>query len=91
MLCACRRSNHVLLSFGRCLGKITKRNIIPQVSKVRPDGTRVKINFYVYFEIDDDEVKALLLPEWYDGDEEGSLVLLEPVPPGVEEEVEGEC
>ena len=29
-------------------------------SKVRPDGTRVKINFYVYFEIDDDEVKALL-------------------------------
>ena len=45
-----------------------------------PDGTRAKINFYVYFEIDDQEVKALLLPEWYDGDEEGSWLLLEPEP-----------
>ena len=68
------------LDFRRCLGRITKRNLTPQVSKVMPDGTRAKINFYVYFEIDDQEVKALLLPEWYDGDEEGSWLLLEPEP-----------
>ena len=75
--------NHVLpSSFGRCLGRITKRNVVPQVNKQMPDGTQVKINFYVYFEIDDQEVKALLLPQWYNGEEEGSWVLLELEPVG---------
>ena len=56
---------------GRCLGKITKRNMIPQVNKVLADGSRQKINFYVYYEIDQEEVKTLLLTDWYDGDDEG--------------------
>ena len=45
----------------------------------RSDGNREKINFYVYYDIDEAEVKTLLRTEWYDGDEEGSWVLLEPV------------
>ena len=44
-----------------------------------PDGTREKINFYVYYDMDEAEVKTLLRTEWYDGDEEGSWVLLQPV------------
>ena len=35
-----------------------------------PDGTREKINFYVYYDMDEAEVKTLLRVEWYDGDEE---------------------
>ena len=43
-----------------------------------PDGTREKINFYVYYDMDETEVKTLLRTEWYNGEEEGSWVLLEP-------------
>ena len=35
---------------------ITKRNLVPQVNKVMPDGTREKINFYVYYDMDETEV-----------------------------------
>ena len=58
--------------------EITKRNLVPQVNKVMPDGTREKINFYVYYDMDETEVKTLLRTEWYNGEEEGSWVLLEP-------------
>lgn len=64
---------------GRCLGRIERRNFIPQVNKALPDGTREKINFYVYYEGDGEEVKTLLRAEWYDGADEGSWVLLESV------------
>ena len=36
---------------------------IPQVNKVMPDGTREKINFYVYYAMDEAEVKTLLRAE----------------------------
>mmetsp|Transcript_30488 Transcript_30488/g.68795 ORF Transcript_30488/g.68795 Transcript_30488/m.68795 type:complete len:85 (-) Transcript_30488:1292-1546(-) len=68
------------LWLSRCFGKITKRNLVPQVNKLMPDGSREKINFYVYYEVDDDEVKTLLRAECYDGDDEGSWVLLESDP-----------
>ena len=55
------------------------RNLIPQVNKVVEGGRREKINFYVYYKEDETEFKTLLRPEWYDGDEEGSWLLLEPV------------
>ena len=35
-------------------------------------------NFYVYYEIDDDEVPTALRLNEYDGDDEFSWVLLEP-------------
>ena len=62
----------------RCMGMIRKRNLVPQVNKVMADGTREKINFYVYYEIDENEVRTLLRAEWYNGEDEGSWVLLEP-------------
>ena len=43
------------------------------------DNNRHKVNFYVYYEIDDDEVKHVLRNCWYNGEEEGSWVLLEEV------------
>ena len=61
----------------RCVGKITRRNFVHQVTKTLAGGIRHKVNFYIYYEIDDDEVKHVLLNDWYDGEEEGSWVLLE--------------
>ena len=36
-----------------------------------------KVNFYIYYEIDEDEVKTVLRADEYDGDGDGSWVLLE--------------
>ena len=38
-----------------------------------------KVNFQIYYEIDDDEVKTVLRANEYDGEGEGSWVLLEAV------------
>ena len=43
------------------------------------DGTAAKKNFFVYYELDEEVVNTYLCAEWYDGDEDGSWVLLEPV------------
>ena len=64
------------------MGKITRRNYLCAPSNqdsrsTLADGIRHKVNFYIYYEIDDDEVKHVLLNDWYDGEEEGSWVLLE--------------
>ena len=36
------------------------------------------MNFFIYYEIDDDEVKTVLRATEHDGDEDGAWVLLEP-------------
>ena len=38
-----------------------------------------KVNFHIYYEIDEHEVKTVLRADEYDGDVDGSWVLLEPV------------
>ena len=44
------------------------------------DATSPKKNFFVYYEIDDQEVMMTVLrTEWHNGDDDGSWVLLEPV------------
>ena len=53
---------------------------ISAVSNIYSNTSRQKINFYVYYEIDNDDVKTLLLADWYNGDDEGSWVLLEAEP-----------
>ena len=40
-----------------------------------------KVNFIIYYEIDDDEVKTVLRAADHGGDEDGAWVLLEPVKP----------
>ena len=45
------------------------------------DGQREKVNFVIYYEIDDEEVKTVLRPADYGGDEDGAWVLLEEVEP----------
>jgi hypothetical protein len=43
------------------------------------DSKREKVNFIIYYEIDDDEVKTVLRAAEHGGDEDGAWVLLEPV------------
>ena len=57
-------------------------------SKVNTDG-RIKrggktTNFYVHYEVDDDEVATALSLNEYGGDDESSWLLLEPVAAPVE-------
>ena len=44
---------------------------------------REKVNFIIYYEIDDEEVKTVLRAADYGGDEDGAWVLLEAVEPAV--------
>ena len=39
----------------------------------------LKINFFIYYEIDEEEAKTVLRLEDYNTDEEGAWVLLEPI------------
>ena len=43
-----------------------------RVSKKMEKGVMTKVNFYIYYEIDEDEVKTALRADEYDGDCEGS-------------------
>ena len=65
--------------FGWCFGKITQCNTNPRISKKMEEGSTTKVNFHIYYEIDEDEVKTVLRADEYDGDVDGSWVLLEPV------------
>ena len=68
---------------GWCVGTIKARNTDARFSKMI-DGTREKVNFIVYYEIDDEEVKTVLRTAEHGGEEDGSWMLLERVEPGVE-------
>ena len=59
------------------VGKITQRNFNPRISKKMEEGSMTKVNFHIYYEIDEDEVKTVLRADEYDGDGDGSWVLLE--------------
>ena len=55
-------------------GILTRRNLD---GRIKRGG--VTTNFYVYYEVDDDEVPTALSLEEYGGEDEGSWLLLEPV------------
>jgi hypothetical protein len=61
---------------GWCVGTITKRNFDARVSK-KIDGQMEKVNFFIYYEIDGDEVKTVLRSSDYGGEGDGAWVLLE--------------
>jgi hypothetical protein len=63
---------------GWCVGTIKARNTDGRFWKMI-EGTREKVNFLIYYEIDDEEVKTVLRTADYDGDEDGAWVLLEAV------------
>ena len=63
---------------GWCVGTIKARNTDARFSKTI-EGKREKVNFIIYYEIDDEEVKTVLRTADYGGDEDGAWVLLEPV------------
>ena len=60
------------------LGKITRRNHDGHFFKVI-DGQREKVNFFIFYHIDSEEVKTVLRVKEYNGEEFGSWVLLEPL------------
>ena len=79
---------------GWCIGTIQARNTDGRFTKTI-EGVREKVNFLIYYEIDDEEVKTVLRTADYGGDDEGAWVLLEAVeaaaePPSAVEPVEAE-
>ena len=56
------------------MGTITKRNFD---GRHKMDGATA--NFYVHYQVDDDEVATVLSLDEYDGDDEASWLLLESV------------
>ena len=68
---------------GWCVGTIKARNTDGRFSKTI-EGQREKVNFIIYYEIDEEEVKTVLRAADYGGDEDGAWVLLEAVEPAAE-------
>jgi hypothetical protein len=62
---------------GWCMGTITERNTSARAYKMI-DGEKHKVNFLVYYEIDQETVKTLLRLDEYGGEDEASWLLLEP-------------
>ena len=64
-------------SVGWCVGKIIARNFDGRIFK-KIDGQRVKVNFIIFYELDQETAKTALRLEDYGGeDEDGSWVMLE--------------
>lgn len=63
---------------GWCVGTIDSRNTDRRFVKTI-DGEKVPSNFCIHYEIDDETTNTALRLNEYDGDEEGSWVLLESV------------
>ena len=55
-----------------------RRNQDGRISK-KIDGQMLKVNFVIYYDIDGMEAKQVLRLDEYNGDEEGSWVMLEAV------------
>ena len=55
-------------------------SFIDKVTRIRTE----KVNFIIHYEIDDEDVKTVLRMDVYDGDDEGTWVLLEPVEPAAQ-------
>ena len=67
----------------------TARNTDARFTKTI-DGQREKVNFVVYYEIDDEEVNTVLRAAEHGGEEDGSWVLLEPAQPAAAVAAAGE-
>ena len=61
---------------GGCVGKIVRRNLNYRITK-KMDSVVEKVNFYVYYDIDGDEVKTAFRIEEWGGDDESAWMLLE--------------
>jgi len=61
---------------GWCVGKITGRNCKANVTKTLNEG-KVKVNFIVFYEIDQQSIKTVLRLDEYGGEEDMSWRLLE--------------
>ena len=61
---------------GWCVGKIVSRNQDARSFKTI-EGERIKVNFLVFYEIDQQTAKSALRLDEYNGDEDASWVLLE--------------
>ena len=61
---------------GWCVGEIVERNQDARSFKVI-EGGRVKVNFIIHYEIDQQTVKTALRLDEYDGDDDSAWVLLE--------------
>ena len=59
-------------------GKITQRNTDARFYTRLEDGTSPKKNFFIYYELDDEEVNVPVHHNWYNGEDDGSWVLIEP-------------
>ncbi|MGB1142398.1 MAG: hypothetical protein ACPG1A_15965, partial [Halioglobus sp.] len=64
-------------SVGWCLGKIVRRNVDGRRSRKLDDGVPAKINFFVFYELDNEEVGTVLRTDEYGGDDDYSWYLLE--------------
>ena len=64
---------------GWCVGTIKARNTDARFSKTI-DGQREKVNFIVYYEIDDEEVNTVLRAAEHGAEEDGAWIRLEPQP-----------
>ena len=63
-------------SVGWCVGQIIQRNKDARSFKVFEEQ-RVKVNFLIHYEIDQQIVKTALRLDEYDGEEDAAWVLLE--------------
>ena len=61
---------------GWCVGQIAERNQDARSVKVI-EGARLKVNFLIYYEIDQQTAKTVLRLDEYNGDQDASWVLLE--------------
>ena len=63
-------------AIGWCIAKITERNVDARVYK-KIEDQRVKVNFWLFFEIDQQTIKTCLRLEEYGGDDDFAWVLLD--------------
>ena len=59
-----------------CVGEIVQRNQDARSFKLI-EGERIKVNFIVYYESDQQTAKTVLRLDEYNGDQDASWVLLE--------------
>ena len=63
-------------AIGWCIAKITERNVDARVYK-KIEDQRVKVNFYLFFEVDQQTLKTCLRLEEHGGDNDFAWVLLD--------------
>ena len=64
-----RYATYLSAFVGWCVGHLVSRNIDARSFKII-EGERIKVNFLVHYEIDQQTVKTVLRLEEYDGDDD---------------------